>query len=311
MAIDWLPAAVRDPRGRALNWTEKTDPKGCIHTTETSGWPGYAGWTVHPHATILPKAGVGVTVHQNIPFSRASFSLRNLPGGVATNTDFVFQFELIGTAEQGGPGYFWPNADDAVLKDLYRKLIQPLSAAYGIPLRARPFQSYPASYGARGKTNTVRLSGSEFDNYSGWLGHQHVPENVHGDPGAFPWDRMMKLVAPKPVEDIVASKSELRAELIDLIQKERLVENLVLDGGAVQGRNWTLPEVLAADDRKLDLIRREQATQAEAQKSQATALESLMRAVSALTTKVDGLAKAVTALKPPPPTVPASRPPTS
>lgn len=226
--MDWLPKATRDPKGRVLSWTEKTDPKGCLHTTETSGWPGYQNWTVHPHATVRPIPNKGVEIRQNIPFSRASFSLRNLAGGVQTNTDFVFQFELIGTSERGGPGYYWPDADGVVLLALYDDLIKPLSDAFDIPLRAQPFQSYPASYGERGKTNTVRLSGSTFDDYSGWLGHQHVPENVHGDPGAFPWARMMQLVNAREKGlnvDEKTLRSVIRSEVLDLLKKEEIVPN--------------------------------------------------------------------------------------
>jgi hypothetical protein len=296
MALEWLPAAIRDPKGRVLGWTERTDPKGCLHTTETSGWPGYNGWSVHPHATIMPKPGKGVEIRQNVPFSRASFSLRNLPGGVQTNTDYVFQFELIGTSERGGPGYFWPGADDAVLFDLYRKLIKPLSEAYKIPIKAQPFQSYPASYGPRGKTNTVRMSGSAFDNYSGWLGHQHVPENIHGDPGAFPWGRMMKLVeeADMPDANEVANAlaPKVRTVLKDMILNEPLVRNKVLNPGDKPGANWTIEGVLAAGDQKADLHGRALA-------EVATALAELAGQVKELDRKFTEFAAAI---EPPSPT---------
>lgn len=249
MALLWLPQARRDPRGRFLAWTETSDPKGCLHTTETSGWPGYNGWTVHPHATIMPKPDKGVEIEQNVPFNQASFSLRNLSGGVQTNTDFVFQFELIGTCEKDGPGYYWPGADDAVLLDLYQKLIKPLFDAYDIPVRARTFQAYPASYGANGATNTVRMSGSGFDNYSGWLGHQHVPENVHGDPGKFPWDRMIQLAEEEdmPSADDVAdavirklkSSGVIRAEVLQLLNNEAFIGNAGLDPGDPAGKPFT------------------------------------------------------------------------
>jgi len=38
------------------------------------------------------------------------------------------------------------------------------------------------------------MSNSEFDTYTGWLGHEHVPQNDHGDPGAFPWKRLITLM---------------------------------------------------------------------------------------------------------------------
>jgi hypothetical protein len=264
----WLPAATRNYHARGNPWSSTTDPKGCLHTTETSGWPSYNGWAYHPHATIMPTPGRGVTVRQHLPFNQGAFALRNLSGGVQTNRDFVFQFELIGSCERGGPGYFWPNADDAVLKDLFRKVVKPLSDAFKIPLKAPTFQSYPPSYGARGKTNTVRMSGKAFDNYSGWLGHQHVPENSHGDPGAFPWARMLAVgqkSEPPPPEEIEMDAKELkkilaaerkltvaavRAEMIDVIVSERLVANKLTNAQKAADPTqpvtfWTLAGILA------------------------------------------------------------------
>lgn len=261
--MDWLPAAVRDPHGRSLAWTETSDPKGCLHTTETSGWPSYQDWTVNPHGTVMPVPNKTVVVHQHVPFTRASFSLRNEAGGVQTNTDFVFQFELIGTADPNGPGYYWPQADDTVLLALYDQVIHPLSAAFGIPLRAPTFQAYPASYGAASGTNNVRMSGSAFDTYSGWLGHQHVPENVHGDPGAFPWARMIRLAQERDdmptIKEITdALLPAIRATVIDVLKNERLVRNQPLDEGAEEGPEYTTTGVLSNVEKDVDLIRRAQ-----------------------------------------------------
>jgi hypothetical protein len=222
MPLDWLPAAVRDPHGRALAWAETTDPKGVLHTTESSSWPGYRNWADAPHATIMPTPGKGVTIRQHIPFSRASFALVHAAGQQATNTDFAFQFELIGTSEKGGPGYYWPGADDDVLLDLYHKLIKPLSDAYGIPLRAPTWLPYPASYGA----TRVRLSSAQWDTYSGWLGHQHAPQNLHGDPGAFPWDRMMRLAAGPQEDDMPLTED-------DVARIARAVHNQILGGSTI------------------------------------------------------------------------------
>jgi len=239
----WLPAAERDPRGRSLAFTETTDPKGCLHTTEGAGWPSYNGWKVHPHLTVMPITGWGVRVKQHIPFNRAGFALRNLPGGVQTNTDYVFQIELIGTCYSGGPGYRWYAADDAVLLDLGRKVVLPMSKSLGIPLKALRFQAYDASYGARGVTNTVRLSGTAFDNYSGWLGHQHVPENVHGDPGSFPWDRMIRLIQG----DDMATPEEIAAA----VHNADVIPNMIGDAKAnpyFSSKNTAASTLKAATD---------------------------------------------------------------
>lgn len=193
----WLPGAIRDDDHpiRRLTYTDTGEPKGCLHTTETAGKPSYSSWTIPPHGTIVPKPGVGVTVYQHIPLEFASFALRNLAGGVQTNRDRVLQWELVGTCDPGrkSTSYRWYEADDNVLRDLYRKVIAPCRDLFGIPIVAPPFQAYPASYGPSSGSNVVRMTGSFFDAYSGWLGHQHVPENTHGDPGAFPWSRMIAL----------------------------------------------------------------------------------------------------------------------
>lgn len=233
--MDWLPDLERDAHGRDLEWSSTKHPKGVIHTTESSGWPSYDGWTIHPHATVKPIPGKGVEGRQHVPFSRASFSLRNEPGGVQTNTDYAFQFELIGTSEKGGPGYYWPGADDVVLLDLYRKVIAPLSAARSIPLKARPFQAYPASYGPASGTNNVRMPGATWDAYAGWCGHQHVPENVHGDPGAFPWDRMIQLAEEDDMalssDDKTWLKSAVKATVEEVLKGSEIVPNRPLTEG--------------------------------------------------------------------------------
>jgi hypothetical protein len=202
--LEWLPAAIRAPHPRPFAWTETTNPKGCLHTTETSGRAGYQGWTVMPHAEVLPTPGKGVEVKQFLPFSQASFALRH-ERAQPTNGDYVFQFELVGTCDRSGPGYFWPQADDAVLLDLYRKVIKPLDQAFLVPFKALEFRRYPDLAG------TNRLSDSAFDTYTGWLGHQHVPQNSHGDPGAFPWARLAALAAADSKKDDKVTPNDIAA----------------------------------------------------------------------------------------------------
>lgn len=272
MTLVWLPAAKNDQKGRTLSWATRRNPKGVLHTTETSGWPSYQGWTVNPHATVMPHPGKGVEIHGHVPFTSASFSLRNTAGGVETNREFAFQFELIGTCDPRGPGYFWPGADVAVLLDLYDKLIKPLSDSFGIPLKTPAFQAYPASAGFHkpsGPSNTVRMSGSAWEDFTGWCGHQHVPENVHGDPGAFPWDRMMAAVQQREddmplngpdkawIAETISAKAETAAETaLEKVLKDRaIVPNKKVDPNdptEKQASPWTFVGVLAAADQKTD-----------------------------------------------------------
>ena len=268
--MEWLSSAKRDAHGRSLSFTDTGEPKGCLHTTEGAGWPWYQGWTVHPHLTVLPHAGKGVEVRQHVPFSRASFALRNLPGGAQTNRDRVYQIELVGTCDKSiarRGAYYWPDADDAVLRDLFAKVIGPMSEHLGIPLRALDFQPYPASYGPRGRTNTCRLSATAFDRYSGWLGHQHVPENSHGDPGGFPWARMMTL---RDGDDMPLTKEDVRLNWTGV----KVIQNENESGGADPEPDWTPAQAMAKADTKLDNLTK-------AVKANSVALKAVLKAVAA------------------------------
>jgi hypothetical protein len=195
----WLPAASRDAHGKTLTRATTAHPKGVIHTTEGVSWPSYSGWTIHPHATVKPIPGKGVEIRQHVPADHASFALRHTRA-TETNRANAFQVELIGTSDPGSikGAYDWTNPDDAVLKDLYETLFVPAHELFGIPLRSTvTWVKYPDSYG----NTKSRLSDSEWLKYSGWLGHQHVPQNLHGDPGHFPWARISAMEDDLPLTD--------------------------------------------------------------------------------------------------------------
>lgn len=204
MAEIWLdPKTVEiHDVGKRLARTDAGEPKGCLHTTETSGLPSYKGWTVEPHGDVMPFPNKGVRVREFLPLNYSSFSLRHTRAQ-DTNRDNVVQWELVGTCLSDGPGYYWPDADDAVLLSLYDKVIAPCSAKMKIPLAALPFK----------KPDTARrLTDSQFDLYSGWLGHEHVPQNTHVDPGAFPWDRMIHLARERTRQNLMRIMEEVEVK---------------------------------------------------------------------------------------------------
>lgn len=165
-----------------------------LHTTEGSGWPGYDGGATAPTFTIKPGAGV----RQHFPVNMSARALENRPGGVQTNTLNVVQVELVGTCQAGKPGLglYWPGAGARDLAELV-DLVQWLHAEWPIPLVStpRPWLPYPRSYGTAGGQ---RMSFAEWNAFSGVCGHQHVPEQDHGDPGAFPIGLLLQLAAGRP-----------------------------------------------------------------------------------------------------------------
>ena len=164
-----------------------TAEKGVLHTTESRGRfrPGgsYFGHQSWPHFTV--SAG---KVWQHIPINRAAKALRNLAGGVQTNNDGAIQIEID-----------WQAADIANLPaadvDALRRLMRWIEREARIPATCGvEFHPYPPP--VRLGREPWRLSGPAWDAYRGWCGHQHVPENDHGDPGLI--DIAALLPAPPP-----------------------------------------------------------------------------------------------------------------
>lgn len=163
-----------------------------VHTTEGTTWPGYSGGAEAPNYTGLPPLGLRFGKWRaHFPDEKSSRALVNSYGGVETNTLNTIQVELIGTCDpahavrwgnlRAGKDYvYWPAATKAQLRWLARFVLD-LNIRHGLQLVApRPFKAYPSSYGTG---NGVRLSGAAWQQTVGIVGHQHIPENVHGDPG--------------------------------------------------------------------------------------------------------------------------------
>jgi hypothetical protein len=127
---------------------------------------------IQPHVLIDPATGQS---REYIPWSSPAKSLVNLPGGVETNNrGGVIQVEVIlRAAEAPARSTEWYLALASMLQDIAEATGAPVS----FPV---PFVAYPASYGLGA---AQRLSEGAWRAVAGIIGHQHVPENVHGDPG--------------------------------------------------------------------------------------------------------------------------------
>ena len=189
---------------------------GCIHTTEGPTLYDYNDGASAPTITSVPDfRNKRLVHHQHFDIDESARALVNKPGGVQTNTANVFQWELVGTCDpatskkwtaQGIQHIYWPNPPDWAIREV-AAVMQWLHKNHGVPLTGRPeWRAYPASYGA----TSVRMSFAEWTKFTGWCGHQHVPENDHGDPGALPFARILAVAkgqttpTPAPQEDDVA-----------------------------------------------------------------------------------------------------------
>lgn len=191
----WLSGAKRQSWGRDGGSFTSSPDKILLHSTETGTFPGYGRGASAPHFTI--NLGNG-EVRQHSPMNRAARALRNASGGVQTNRDGVIQIEIIGTCDKSFArkhGYpYLPDMTDEMAGRL-KWLLQKICAAIpAIPLTTSvAWKSYPSSYG----NSSVRMSNSQWTRYNGILGHQHAPENTHGDPGDLPMKRILGADAVK------------------------------------------------------------------------------------------------------------------
>lgn len=137
---------------------------GVLHSTETVGLPSYNG--TNPHITFEPVHGV---IYQHQSVLQGARALQNLSGGVETNRKAI-QIEIISYAARAGT---WTDDMYENLADLMRWV----EAHCGVERKfALPLAPYPGS--------PQKFSYSNWNAYPGWCGHQNVPENDHGDPGA-------------------------------------------------------------------------------------------------------------------------------
>lgn len=190
----WLSGVKRQSWGRDGGSFTTSPDKILLHSTETGSFPGYGGGASAPHFTIDLENG---EVRQHSPMNRAARALRNYSGGVQTNRDGVIQIEIIGTCDASFSrkyGYpYIPDMSDAMASRL-KWLLEKIHNATGIPLKTSvTWKEYPSSYG----NSSVRMSNSEWSRYKGILGHQHAPENTHGDPGDLPMKRILGADAVK------------------------------------------------------------------------------------------------------------------
>lgn len=204
------------------------------HSTEGTSLPDYGGGASAPTFTAVPDfRAKKIKWYQHFGVDESARALRNLSGGVQTNTLNVVQVEITGTcdpsthakwAKAGRNHLYTPELPDWVIRDL-AEFTRWLSDKHGIPMTTGvKFVAYPP------QNNNDRMSFDQWNNYKGHCGHQHVPENDHGDPGAFPMQAILDLAkggaAPGPV-DPAPSKP--------VVSLAHVVKAAQTDPGAAQG----------------------------------------------------------------------------
>jgi hypothetical protein len=184
-----------------------------LHTTEGRSLPDYGGGASAPTLTAVPNiASRKLRWYQHFDIDTSARALVNAAGGVETNTLNVCQVELVGTCDPATrdkwvkagyrPGVdfiFWPDAPEWALAEV-AVFLRWLSTEHRVPLTGpTKWPAYPTSYANGGGQ---RMTAAQWNAFKGVCGHMHVPENVHGDPGAIDFARLIALAkgttAPAP-----------------------------------------------------------------------------------------------------------------
>lgn len=168
----WYSKANQTVKGHGSGLFIGGPYKGVLHTTEggsasgaISAFKSNDSW---PHF-LVDYTGA---VWQFIDTTQGARALRNLSGGVQTNLDSAIQIEIVGFA---GKPHDHPSLQIEALKGLMRWIelttgVKPIG----------PGRAFASAYGQ----NSLRFAPQQWDNFAGWCGHCHVPENDHWDPGA-------------------------------------------------------------------------------------------------------------------------------
>lgn len=167
----WHPDAERVPYP-SLTFAPGYPKRGVIHTVEGFGLPSYGGGTSHPHFTLSLKTG---KLWQHAPVWAAVKTLRHTES-TETNRAGAIQFEITDAFAKDAQN--WSDAEYARIA----KLMRWIEKNAGVPRQCSvTFAPLPAK----------RLTNAQWSTYTGWLGHGHVPQNDHWDPGALKIDKLL------------------------------------------------------------------------------------------------------------------------
>ena len=189
------------------------------HSTEGTALDDYAGGAVAPTLTAAPDwAAERLAWYQHFDFDVSARALVNAPGGVQTNTLNVAQVEVVGTCDPathakwtkaGTAHLYMPELPAWAIRDLGH-FARWTHTEHGVPLTSGlKFTAFPDSYGT---ANGIRMSASQWEAFTGHCGHQHIPENLHGDPGAFPMAAILTVAVDKE-DDMTPDQARMLTEL--------------------------------------------------------------------------------------------------
>lgn len=168
-------------RGGPYDDTRK--PKVCWHMTQGSSLAGarsaFAAYP--PHIGYDPKTR---ELEQYVPLDRHSYAFFNSEA----DDEYIIQIEVVGFSEQA---HLMP---DWQVQNIVDDLVNPLEELIGVPpvVIRHGFRGAGEGIVLATPDSPIRISLAELREFSGHLGHQHIPGDGHWDPGKFRIDEVLE-----------------------------------------------------------------------------------------------------------------------
>ena len=176
----WYDKAIElKPKYRSgLRLRNVYPPKLVLHTVESYNYsPNPENYYGHQFWPNFTGPTLGGDFYQHFSITVGGYALKNKPGGVDTNTENVTQIEIPGKAAEI---QLMLVRRLEYLGDFISWWFKQVGLSSTSLSNWAQFVAYPDSYGY---TAAQRLNNHAFLSRAGVIGHQHVPENDHGDPG--------------------------------------------------------------------------------------------------------------------------------
>ncbi|MFI5896831.1 peptidoglycan-binding protein [Actinoplanes sp. NPDC051513] len=187
----WHPSAIRDVQQTSPGGSfTTTTRRGVLHTTEGTTLPSYPN---PPHFTVgRDGAGAVAQLWQHFPVTVAARALANPSGPPETNRFGAIQIEIIYSAANTAT----MAADQPDTFQALGQWMRWAEANAGVANSSSV--AFAGKKDAEGENATARLDNAAWEASSGWLGHQHVPQNAHWDPGLIDITALLAVPAAGP-----------------------------------------------------------------------------------------------------------------
>lgn len=238
----WIPTFKKVDLGPdGGTYDELKHPKIGLHTTEVLGWPGYNN-SYPPHITAWFEKD---EVRQHVDLHRHSYAFRK----GESDDEFIVQIEMVGFARET---HTW---SDAKLRWFSLRVFKPIVDALKVPLIAKKFYGEGDGIILASPNSPIRLSDTELRNFSGFLGHQHMPSpDEHWDPGRFPIDKVFAILKGGSTDLIGLRKGDTGEEVkgLQVLLRQMNFSPGTIDG--IYGPNTAAAVKAAWDSQRTDDI---------------------------------------------------------